>query len=415
MIAYTNSSMVVYTKLSPNHSRQRTHGIDRITPHCVVGQVTAEGLGDWFLKRETQASSNYGIDRDGRVGLYVEEKNRAWTSSSRENDQRAVTIECASDTAEPYAFRDIVYQQLIELCAEICRRNGKKRLIWFWGKEKTLAYAPKVDEMILTVHRWFAKKSCPGDWMYARMGNLAEKVTKMLGEEYAAVPVSDPVDDQSADPEKTMWDQIMERIGNAYGVAGLMGNLYAESGCRANNLQNSAEKRLKITDEDYTALVDSGHYRDFVTDRAGYGLAQWTYWSRKQALLDFAREKKTSIGDTRMQLEFLWKELRELYPTVLNPLKSARTVREVSDVVLLGYEKPADQSEKVRIIRAEYGEKFYGKYHGKEICSEGNQNSETEVKKAIGPEKGKMEENEIWLRGIFPAVLELLGLTTTAL
>lgn len=179
-MAYTNSSMVVYTKLSPNHSGQRTHSIDRITPHCVVGQCTAEGLGDWFYKSSTQASSNYGIDKDGRVGMYVEEKNRSWCSSSNANDQRAITIECASDTTEPYAFRDVVYKRLIELCIDLCKRNGKNKLIWFGDKDKTLNYSPKSGEMILTVHRWFANKSCPGNWMYARMGDLAEKVTKAL-------------------------------------------------------------------------------------------------------------------------------------------------------------------------------------------------------------------------------------------
>ena len=179
-MAYTNSSMVVYKKLSPNHSGQRTHSIDRITPHCVVGQCTAEGLGEWFEKQSTQASSNYGIDRDGRVALYVEEKNRSWCSSSNDNDQRAITIECASDTTEPYAFRDVVYQTLIKLCIDICKRNGKNKLIWFGDKDKTLNYFPKSGEMLLTVHRWFANKSCPGNWMYARMGDLAEKVTKAL-------------------------------------------------------------------------------------------------------------------------------------------------------------------------------------------------------------------------------------------
>ena len=179
-MAYTNSSMVAYTKLSPNHSGQRTMAIDRITPHCVVGQCTAEGLGDWFAKSSTQASSNYGIDKDGRVGMYVEEKNRSWCSSSNANDQRAITIECASDTTEPYAFRDVVYKKLIELCIDICKRNGKNKLIWFGDKDKTLNYSPKSGEMILTVHRWFANKSCPGNWMYARMGDLADKVTAAL-------------------------------------------------------------------------------------------------------------------------------------------------------------------------------------------------------------------------------------------
>lgn len=179
-MAYTNSSMVVYTKLSQNHSGQRTMAIDHITPHCVVGQCTAEGLGDWFSKTSTQASSNYGIDKDGRVGMYVEEKNRSWCSSNNTNDQRAITTESASDTAEPYAFRDIVYQRLIELCIDICKRNGKNKLVWFGDKDKTLNYSPKSGEMILTVHRWFANKSCPGNWMYARMGDLADKVTKKL-------------------------------------------------------------------------------------------------------------------------------------------------------------------------------------------------------------------------------------------
>jgi hypothetical protein len=179
-MAYTNSSLVVYTKLSPNNSGQRTHAIDRITPHCVVGQCTAEGLGDWFYPSSTQASSNYGIDKNGRVGMYVEEKNRSWCSSSNANDQRAVTIECASGTAEPYEMNDAVYQTLIKLCTDICKRNGKKKLLWLADKDKTLNYTPAADEMVLTVHRWFANKSCPGTWLYSRLGDLAAKVTAAL-------------------------------------------------------------------------------------------------------------------------------------------------------------------------------------------------------------------------------------------
>ena len=189
-MAYTNSSLVSYTKLSPNHSGQRTHSIDRITPHCVVGQCSVETLGNIFLPTSRQASSNYGIGVDGRVGMYVEEKNRSWCSSSNANDQRAVTIECASDNTEPYAFKDVVYQRLIELCTDICKRNGKTKLLWLGDKAKTLNYTPKSDEMVLTVHRWFANKSCPGNWMYARMGDLASKVTAALGSE---VKPADPV------------------------------------------------------------------------------------------------------------------------------------------------------------------------------------------------------------------------------
>lgn len=184
MMAYTNSPMVSYTKLSPNHSGQRTHAIDRITPHCVVGQCSVETIGNIFAPKSRQASSNYGIGPDGRVGMYVEEKNRSWCSSSAANDQRAVTIECASDTTAPYAFKDVVYQTLIKLCVDICQRNGKKKLLWLGNKEKTLNYTPKPDEMVLTVHRWFVNKSCPGSWMYARMSDLAEKVTAQLGGNY---------------------------------------------------------------------------------------------------------------------------------------------------------------------------------------------------------------------------------------
>lgn len=179
-MAYTNSSLVSYTKLSPNHSGHRTHSIDRITPHCVVGQCSVETLGSIFAPSSRQASCNYGIGVDGRVGMYVEEKNRSWCSSSNANDQRAVTIECASDTTEPYAFNATVYQKLVTLCVDICKRNGKKKLLWLGDKNKTLAYSPKSDEMVLTVHRWFANKSCPGNWMYARMGDLASKVTAQL-------------------------------------------------------------------------------------------------------------------------------------------------------------------------------------------------------------------------------------------
>lgn len=179
-MSYTNSPLVSYTKLSPNHSGQRTHVIDRITPHCVVGQCSVETLGNIFAPTSRQASCQYGIGVDGRVGMYVEEKNRSWCSSSNANDQRAITIECASDNTHPYAFKNVVYNKLVELCTDICKRNGKSKLLWLGDKGKTLNYSPKSDEMVLTVHRWFDNKSCPGDWLYNRLGNLATAVTKRL-------------------------------------------------------------------------------------------------------------------------------------------------------------------------------------------------------------------------------------------
>lgn len=177
----SNSSLVSYTLLSPNHSGKRTHAIDRITPHCVVGQLSAASICGCFTSPDREASCNYGIGTDGRISLCVEEKNRSWCSSSNANDQRAVTIECSSDKTAPYAMTDAVYAALIDLCTDICKRNGKSKLLWFGDKNKTLAYEPKADEMIITVHRWFANKSCPGDWLYNRLGDLAAKVTSRLG------------------------------------------------------------------------------------------------------------------------------------------------------------------------------------------------------------------------------------------
>lgn len=176
----SNSSLVDCTIYSPNHSGHRTMSIDRITPHCVVGQCTVEALGQLFARPSREASSNYGIGFDGRVGLYVDEENRSWCSSSGANDQRAITIECASDTYQPIAMNWVVYEKLVELCTDICKRNGKNKLIWFGDKGKTLSYTPAPNEMILTVHRWFADTCCPGDWLYSRLGDLASKVTSAL-------------------------------------------------------------------------------------------------------------------------------------------------------------------------------------------------------------------------------------------
>lgn len=180
-----------------------------------------------------------------------------------------------------------------------------------------------------------------------------------------------PVADKVSDPEKYIWDFLIGKIGNAAGVAGLMGNLYAESGLKSNNLQNSYNKRLNISDEDYTRLVDGDNYPDFVKDKAGYGLAQWTFWSRKKDLLEFAKRQGKSIGDLQMQLDFLWKEMNDSYPAVLVVLKGADNVRQASDAVLLWYERPADQSEAVQVKRAGYGEKYLKKYGGGSVPSSG--------------------------------------------
>lgn len=173
----SNSSLVSVTKISPNKNSPRNHVIDTITIHCVVGQLTAENILECFMPVSRQASCNYAIGYDGKIGLGVEEKDRSWCSSSASNDNRAITIECASDKTAPYAINDKVYSALIDLCTDICKRNGIKELKW--KADKSLI--GQVDKQNMTVHRWFANKDCPGDYIYNRLGNIAAEVNARLG------------------------------------------------------------------------------------------------------------------------------------------------------------------------------------------------------------------------------------------
>lgn len=172
----SNSPLVSYTKISPNKTSPRNHKIDTITIHCVVGQCSVETLGDVFAPASRKASSNYGIGVDGRIGMYCEEKDRSWCSSSSSNDNRAITIECASDKTHPYAINDKVYKSLIELLVDICKRNGIPELKW--KADKSLIGQP--DKQNMTVHRWFANKSCPGDYIYNRLGQITSEVNAKL-------------------------------------------------------------------------------------------------------------------------------------------------------------------------------------------------------------------------------------------
>lgn len=467
-MGYSNSPLATYTRLTSHHSGAKGNPITRITPHCIVGQWTGRQGVDYFATTDRDASANYCIGRDGDIALGVEEKNRAWTTggdknvngrTGSRNDYHAVTIECASDTTHPYAFTSACYNSLINLCADICKRYGKTKLIWIDNAARAEAYSDTMpsNEMLLTVHRWYASKACPGDWLYSRMGDLANKVNAKLGSSSAqpstptlvttfpAVPflvtvkipdlnyrsepkMGDNVKGQTGKgiftimevkngwgrlksgvgwvylenpdyvtvgkhveqstpapapstpstptapttkPEDNMekiWNGLQKAIGNKYGTAGVMGNIHAESSYRPENLQNTYEKSLGMTDAEYTAKVDSGAYSKdkFIHDSAGYGLAQWTYYSRKQAMYEFIREqKKKSIGDLDAQIEFLVKELKG-YTKVWDVLTKAKSIREASDAVLLQFERPADTGEAVQKKRAEYGQQAYDKYAKKE-------------------------------------------------
>ena len=174
----SNSPLVSYTKISPNKTSPRNKKIDTITIHCVVGQCSVETLGNIFAPTSRQASSNYGVGVDGRIGMYVEEKDRSWCSSNAANDHRAITIKVASDTTEPYAVNDKAFAALIDLVTDICQRNGIKKLVWSTNKEDRVNHKNGCN---MTVHRDYANKSCPGTYLYERHGKIADEVNKHLG------------------------------------------------------------------------------------------------------------------------------------------------------------------------------------------------------------------------------------------
>lgn len=177
-MAYTNSKLVNYTRISPNRSINRNHRIDTVSIHCVVGQCSVETLGSIFASTSNEASSNYGIGYDGRIGMYVEEKDRSWCTSSASNDNRAITIEVASDTYHPYRINDVAYKSLIKLLVDICKRNGIKKLVWSTNKSERMNH---LNGCNMTVHRDYANKSCPGDYLYNLHGQIAKEVNAQLG------------------------------------------------------------------------------------------------------------------------------------------------------------------------------------------------------------------------------------------
>lgn len=210
----SNSPLVDYTRISPNKNSPRNHKIDTITIHCVVGQCTAETLGNIFAPTSRQASSNYGVGTDGKIGMYVEEKDRSWCSSNAANDNRAVTIEVASDTKHPYAVNDRAFAALLDLVTDICKRNGIKKLVWSTKKADRVN---RKNGCNMTVHRDYANKSCPGDYLYNRHGEIAAEVNRRLG-------VADTAPDAGAAQGVTVYtvkkgdtlSQIAAKYGTTY-------------------------------------------------------------------------------------------------------------------------------------------------------------------------------------------------------
>ena len=174
-MAYTNSSLVNYKKISPNKSK-RTAKIDTITIHHMAGNLSVESCGEVFAPTSRKASSNYGIGSDGRIGMYVEEKDMSWATSNSANDNRAVTIEVANNNTKTWTISDSAYKSLVALCVDICKRNGIAELKWKGDKN----LVGKVDQQNMTVHRWFSATLCPGDYLYNLHSQIAKDVNAQL-------------------------------------------------------------------------------------------------------------------------------------------------------------------------------------------------------------------------------------------
>lgn len=210
----SNSPLVSYKKISPNRTSPRNHKIDTVTIHCVVGQCSVETLGNIFAPTSRQASCNYGIGADGRIGMYCEEKDRSWCSSNAANDNRAITIEVASDTKHPYAVNAKAYTALIDLLVDICKRNGIPRLVWSTSKADRVNHKNGCN---MTVHRDYANKSCPGEYLYSRHAQIASEVNKRLGST-----------DTRPQPEKVLYRVQTGAFRNKAGAEALLQQVKAK-------------------------------------------------------------------------------------------------------------------------------------------------------------------------------------------
>jgi N-acetylmuramoyl-L-alanine amidase len=312
-----------------NHWNQ---AMDRkVCVHAFIGKLADGTIATyqtlpWDMRGWHGASGNKGCCNDTHIGFEI----------------------CEDNLTDPVYFKQ-VYQEAVELCVYLCNLYGltEKNIICH-----SEGHAQGIASNHGDVMHWFPKHG-------KSMDTFRADVKALLNKGASSAPVTPSV--PATDNESVIWNFLKSKGLNDFAVAGIMGNLYAESGLKPTNLQNSYESKLGYTDDTYTAAVDSGAYTNFVKDSAGYGLAQWTFWSRKQALLDYAHSAGKSIGDLTVQLEFMWKEMQG-YKTMMETLKGATSILEASNAVLLQYERPADQSEAVQSKRVGYGKTYYDKY-----------------------------------------------------
>lgn len=323
--------------------------IKYIVIHYVGALGGAQDNCKYYAGQYVGASAHYFVGFNGEIWQSVEDEDIAWHCGASSYKH----AECRNSNSIG-----------IELCV---RKKNTKNLgatdkDWYF-EDATVEAAAELTRYLMNLygvpashvirHYDVTGKICPNPYVYNCTQHVWDEFKRKISGQQTETPQNNN--------EKAIWDFLTGKGLNAYAVSGIMDNLNDESRLKPDNLQDTYNKKLGKTDAEYTAAVDNGSYDNFVKDGAGYGLAQWTYWSRKQALLNCAKQAGVSIADLNMQLGFLWDELQG-YTAVMDALKKASSVRAASDAFLTGYEKPADQSEAVKKRRAEYGEAYYKKY-----------------------------------------------------
>ena len=287
---------------------------------------------------------------------------RPWGCGSGKNgscNSGWIQFEMCEDNLKNADYFNAAYREACEITAYLCKKFGLDPHGSVSYKGVTVpvilchqdSYRLGLGNDHADIYEWFKR--------YGKtMVNVRDDVAALMAEP-EPVPLTEVIIENA---ERYIWDDLMGKIGNPYAVAGLMGNLCAESSLNSHDLQGSAEKKLGMTDEQYTQAVNSGTYDNFINDGAGYGLAQWTYYSRKRKLLGYAKERGKSIGDLQMQLDFLWQEMGDSFKAARDALVASQTVLEASNIILTQYEKPADQSAQIQEKRASLGQRYYDRY-----------------------------------------------------
>ncbi|MBQ9346952.1 MAG: N-acetylmuramoyl-L-alanine amidase [Oscillibacter sp.] len=370
------------TKSTSTHNTTLTTGRKPLylVEHFTAGTHSRPGAAlntaAWFKNPQCAASADFIVDDTTAVQYNPDPWNRyTWAVGGSKyanskggslygivTNRNSISIEICSTSrtgrvvpsnSPEWYFTDAVIDRAVELTQYLMKEYG-------------------IDAAHVIRHYDVSGKPCPGiiGWNKDTESEKAWEAFKarLSGSKVSVIPIAvssaatTPVTVTQANTEKTIWDYLRGKGLSNYAAAGVMGNLYAESSLRANNLQDSYEKRLELTDVEYTESVDSGAYDNFVNDKAGYGLAQWTWWSRKQGLLSLAKDTGRSIGDITLQLDFLWKELQSDYPSVLTALSVASSVLDASNAFLFQFERPADQGDAVQKKRAGFGQVYYDRF-----------------------------------------------------